>query len=97
MLMELLFCQEEIIFVAGRFINDDEFGKMFVAHIALEHAFKKTNKNVTKQLMSNSVLAQIFLTLWILNPGAASSCSAVWITCMQFVHFWEHNILQFIY
>ncbi len=77
MLMELLFCQEDLLFVDSRFINDDEFGKMFVAHIALERAFKKTNKNVTEQLMSNSVLAQIFLMLWILNPGATSSCSAV--------------------
>ncbi len=31
-----------ILFVDSRFINDsDEFGKMFVAYIALVHAFKK--------------------------------------------------------
>ncbi len=31
-----------VLFVDSRFINDsDEFGKMFVACIALEHAFKK--------------------------------------------------------
>ncbi len=31
-----------LLFVDSRFINDsDEFGKMFVACIALEHAFKK--------------------------------------------------------
>ncbi len=51
-------------FIDSRFINDsDEFGKMFVARIALAHAFKKTNKNVTEQMPSNSVLAQIFLAL----------------------------------
>ncbi len=31
-----------LLFVDSTFINDsDEFGKMFVAHIALVHAFKK--------------------------------------------------------
>ncbi len=49
---------------------------MFGARIALAHAFKKTNTNVTEQLTSNSVLAQIFLVLWTLNPGAASLCIA---------------------
>ncbi len=39
------------------------------------------NKNVTEQMMSNSVLAHIFLTLLTLNRGAVSQ-SAVWITCM---------------
>ncbi len=81
MLMELLFWQKPagtrktsvLLFVDSRFINDSgEFGKMFVARIALAHAFKKTNTNVTEQLTSNSVLAQIFLVLWTLNPGAAS-------------------------
>ncbi len=58
----------------------------------------KTNTNFTEQLPSNSVLAQIFLTLWTLNPGPASSCSAFWIAlhairaCIR-----KHNILQFIY
>ncbi len=68
-----------LLFVDNRFINDShyEFGKIFVAHIALSHAFKNVNKNVTEQLTSNSVSAQIFLTHWTLNPGAASSCSAV--------------------
>ncbi len=66
-----------LLFVDSRFINDsDEFGKMFVACIALAHALKK-HENVTEQLTSNSVLAQIFLAFWTLNPGAASSCSAV--------------------
>ncbi len=47
-----------LLFVDSRFINySDEFGKMFVARMALAHAFKKTNKNVTEQLTSNSVLA----------------------------------------
>ncbi len=42
-----------LLFVDSRFINDsDEFGKMFVARIALAHAFKKTNTNVTEQLTS---------------------------------------------
>ncbi len=41
----------------------------------------KNYKNVTEQMMSNSVLAQIFLTLWTLNLGAVSQ-SAVWIICM---------------
>ncbi len=59
---------------------------------------KKTNKNVTEQLMSNNVLAQIFIALWTLNPGTTTSlCSAVWVTYMQFVHVLENNILQFIY
>ncbi len=67
-----------LLFIDSRFINNsDEFGKMFVARLTLAHAFKKTRKNVTEQLTSNSVLAQIFLTLWTLNPGVASSCSAV--------------------
>ncbi len=67
-----------LLFIDSRFINDsEEFGKMFVARIALAHAFKKTNKDVTEQLTSNSVLEQIFLMLWTLNPGATSSCSAV--------------------
>ncbi len=31
-----------LLFIDNRFINDsDEFGKMFVARIALAHAFKK--------------------------------------------------------
>ncbi len=38
-----------LLFVDSRFIDDsEEFGKMFVACIALAHAFKKTNKNVTE-------------------------------------------------
>ncbi len=45
-----------LLFIDSRFINDsDEFGKMFVAHIALAHAFKKTNTNFTEQLTSNCV------------------------------------------
>ncbi len=44
---------------------------------------KKIYKNVTEQMTSNSVLAQIFLALWTLNPGAASSCSAVWIHAVR--------------
>ncbi len=60
-----------LLFVDSRFINDsDEFGKMFVTFLALAHAYKK-------KLPSNSVLAQIFLALWTLNPGAASLYSAV--------------------
>ncbi len=39
---------------------------MFVARVTLAHAFKKTNKNVTEQLTSKSILAQISLTLWTL-------------------------------
>ncbi len=39
-----------LLFVDSRFINDsDEFGKMFVAHIALAHAFKK----LIQMLLSN--------------------------------------------
>ncbi len=75
-----------LLFVDSRFMNDsDEFGKMFVARIALAQALKKTNKNDAEQLTSKSVLAQIFLGLWTLNPDATSLCSAVWITYMQFV------------
>ncbi len=75
--------QEDLCFflltTACRYLNDShyEFGKMFVARITLLHVFKKANKNVTEQMTSNSVLAQIFLALWTLNPGAVSSCSAV--------------------
>ncbi len=55
----------------SRYLNDSHyvFGKMFVAGITLSR--------VTEQMTSNRVSAQIFLTLWTLNPGAASSCSAV--------------------
>ncbi len=39
-----------LLFIDSRFINDfDEFGKMFVACIALAHAFKK----LIKMLLSN--------------------------------------------
>ncbi len=42
-----------LLFVDSIFINDsEEFRKMFVARIALAHAFKKTNTNVTEQLTS---------------------------------------------
>ncbi len=65
---------------------------MLVAHITLSHAFKN-NKTVTEQMTSNSVLAQVFLAFWTLNPGTASSCSDVWIpACIG-----KHNILQLIY
>ncbi len=57
---------------------------------------KKIYKNVTEQMTSNSVLAQIFLALWTLNPGATSSCSAVWIHAVR-ACIRKHNILQFIY
>ncbi len=69
-----------LLFIDSRFINDsDELGKLFVARIALAHAFKKKKriKNVTEQLPSNSVLAQIFRVLWTLSPGAAACC----VTC----------------
>ncbi len=69
---------------------------MFVARIALSHAFKKINKNFTEQLPSNIVSAQIFLMLWTLNAGAASSCSTFWIHALR-ACIWKHNILQFIY
>ncbi len=58
-------------------------------------------KKIIQMLLSNwrvTVFVQIFLTLWTLNPGAASLCSAVWITlhairaCIR-----KQNILQFIY
>ncbi len=39
-----------LLFIDSRFINDsDEFGKTFVACLALAHAFKKTRK----KLLSN--------------------------------------------
>ncbi len=75
--------QEDLCFflltTACRYLNDShyEFGKMFDARITLSHVFKNTNKNVTEQMTSNNVLAQMFLALWTLNPGAVSSCSAV--------------------
>ncbi len=47
-----------LLFVDSRIINDsDEFGKMFAARIALAHAFKNNNKNVTEQLTSFFFLA----------------------------------------
>ncbi len=50
-----------LLFIDSRLIHDSgEFGKMFVA---LAHAFKNTNTNITEQLTSNSVLALIYLTL----------------------------------
>ncbi len=50
-----------------------------LSHVSHWHMpFKKTNTNVTEQLASNSVLAQIFLALWttLWNPGTVSLCSA---------------------
>ncbi len=48
-----------LLFVESRFINDfDKFGKMFVVCIALAHAFKKTNTNVTEQLPSKGHFTQ---------------------------------------
>ncbi len=42
-----------LLFVDSIFINDsEEFRNMFVARIALAHAFKKTNTNITEQLTS---------------------------------------------
>ncbi len=49
-----------------------EFGKMFVTPITLSHAFKKNNTNV--HMMSKCFRAEFPRAL---NPGAASSCSAV--------------------
>ncbi len=50
-----------LLFIDRRLINDSgEFGKMFVA---LAHAFKNTNTNITEQLTINSVLVLIYLTL----------------------------------
>ncbi len=37
----------------------------------------KIHKNVTEQLTSKTVSAQIFFALWTLNPGAVSSCIAL--------------------
>ncbi len=86
--MELLFWQKPagtrktsvLLFVDSRFINDSgEFGNMFVACIALAHALKKTNTDVTEQLTSNQIFCSNqksarsadFLALWTLNPGVA--------------------------
>ncbi len=53
-----------LLFVESRFINDsDESEKMFVARIALAHAFKKNNTNLTEQLMSNSFSTDFFRAL----------------------------------
>ncbi len=56
----------------SRYLNDShsEFGKSICICICICIC-------VTEQMMSNRVLAQIFLMLWTLNPGTASSCSAV--------------------
>ncbi len=40
---------------------------MFVARIALAHAFKKTDTNVAEQLTSSSVLARFGFELWRLE------------------------------
>ncbi len=59
-----------------------------LSHVSYCHsAFKKI-----EQMMSNSVSAQNFLALWTLNPGATSSCSAVWIHAIRGC-FRKHNIL----
>ncbi len=50
----------------SRFINYShyEFGKVFVAHITLSHScLIKINTNLTEQLTSNTVSAQICLAL----------------------------------
>ncbi len=57
----------------------------------------KIHKNVTEQLTSNNVSAQIFLALWTLaNKQIAPSYSTVRIpaicACIR-----KHNVLQFIY
>ncbi len=53
-------------------ISHYEFGKMFVTPITLSHAFKKNNTNV--HMMSKCFSREFPRAL---NPGAASSCSAV--------------------
>ncbi len=68
-------------------ISHYELGKMFVTRITLSHAFKKIIK-MSKLWVSVSAL-------WTLNPGAASSCSAVWIHAIR-ACFRKHNILWFI-
>ncbi len=101
MSMELLFWQKPagtrktsvLLFVDSRFINDsDEFGKI------IGTCLYETNTNVTEQLTSNNVLAQIFLVLWTLSPGAVSSSGAFWIA-LHVIHacIRKHNILQFMY
>ncbi len=50
----------------------------------------KNHKSVTEQLTSNTVSVQISLTLWTLNPGTASSCSAVWTRAVQLIEFDSH-------
>ncbi len=96
--MELLFWRKHagrpqcffLLTTACRYFSDKshyEFGKMFVTRITLSHAFTFFFLN---EQMSNIVSAQNFLALWNLNPGATSSCSAVWITCMQFVRVLEN-------
>ncbi len=67
-----------------------------LTHVSHCHVFKKNDKNVTEQMTSNKVLAQIFLALWTLNPGATSSYSTVWIHAVR-ACIRKHNILQFIY
>ncbi len=57
------FCWQKQIY---KWLSLHQYGKKFVAHIMLSHAFKKNNKNVTKK--DNTVAAQIFLKLWTLNP-----------------------------
>ncbi len=54
-----------LLFIDSRFKNDsDEFAKMFIARVALAHAFKKTDKNVAELLTSSSVLARFGFEPW---------------------------------
>ncbi len=58
---------------------------------------KKRIKDVTEQLPSNSVLAQIFRVLWTLSPGAAACCLFQIALHAIRACIRKHNILQFIY
>ncbi len=53
-----------LLFIDSRFKNDsDEFAKMFIARVALAHAFKKTDKMLLR-LTSSSVLARFGFEPW---------------------------------
>ncbi len=76
----------------------DNSMQIFLRYISLRiwedvcHAYHivKHQKNKKKSSCRVSVSAQNFLALWTLNPGAASLCSAVWMTYMQFVRALEN-------
>ncbi len=101
MLMELLFWRK----YAGTrktsvllFVDDSM--QIFLRYISLriwEDVCHTPLKKIIK--MSKwwvSVSAQNLLTLWTLNPGATSSCSAVWIHAIRVCFRKQHSVVYLL-